>query len=86
MNRPVPMSQPELVALLEDILERVKASDSLEGSIEWALPDEGGPEDAYAMVRASYRVGNTAGQGGMRMVGEMASEPAPRRMQTEPGA
>jgi hypothetical protein len=75
VNRPVPMSQPELVDLLKDILYRVQDGDSLEGSIEWALPDQGDPEDAYAMVRASYRVGNTAGQGGMRMVGVQADEP-----------
>lgn len=69
MNYPVPRTQQDLIAYLADILDRVKTGDSMEGSIEWTLPGEGDPQDAYAMVRASYRIGNLQGQGGMRMVG-----------------
>lgn len=83
MNRPVPMSQQDLAALLQDMLDRVKVGDSLEGSIEYALPYIGDPEDTYAMVRAVYRVGNLQGQGGMRMVGEVTSEPDPLRAELD---
>lgn len=78
MNRPVPMSQQDLAATLQDMLDRVRAGDSLEGSIEYALPYIGDPEDAYAMVRAAYRVGNLDGQGGMQIIGDtVPAEPPP---------
>ncbi len=69
MNYPVPRTQQDLIAYLTDALDRVKTGDSMEGFIEWSLPGEGDPQDAYAMVRASYRIGNLQGQGGMRTVG-----------------
>lgn len=71
-NRPVPMSKDGLLATLYDILQGVDSGDTLEGSIEFLLPHPpGDPEDADFMVRASYRIGNTLGQGGVRMVGEI---------------
>lgn len=33
------------------------------------------PEGTYAMVKGAYRVGNTMGQGGMRMIGEWVEAP-----------
>jgi hypothetical protein len=60
---------------------RVMEGDSMEGSIEYLLPPtpdelpdgEGHAKwaDAEFAVRASYRVGNSMGQGGVRMIGEM---------------
>lgn len=64
------MSAPELAATLRDMAARVEQLDSFEGSIEYLMPDEQDPE-CYAMVRASYRIGNQMGQGGMRLVGKV---------------
>lgn len=68
---PESFSQEQLVAVLENILEGVKTGDTLEGSIEFLLPypPGGESEDADFMVRASYRIGNTEGQGGLRIIG-----------------
>lgn len=102
--RPALMTKDGLIGVLEDMLARVRADDSLEGSIEYLLPfpdpceECGGrgyvqkarhpgeanppcpvcngtgmgpdPEGDF-MVRASYRIGNLEGQGGVRMIGEM---------------
>lgn len=74
---PVPLSQEMLVAVLRNMADLVEQGDSFEGSIEYMLPtgDIAAAEDmpderAYAMVRASYRIGNSMGQGGVRMIGE----------------
>jgi len=71
-QRPAIISHDELLAVLDDIRLRVAAGDSFEGSIEWMIPEDpsAGPRD-FA-VRASYRVGNLQGQGGMRMIGTVA--------------
>lgn len=76
-NVPIFLTQEQLVELLTDILNRVKAHDSFEGSIEYTMPwnkEFGDPEtdggNGYR-VRAAYRVGNSQGQGGMRMVGKV---------------
>jgi len=68
--KPVPLTKAELVSILKDMLDRVEAGDSLEGFLEYALPDELELEDAEFMVKASYRRGNLNGQGSMRMVGK----------------
>lgn len=67
------ISQAALLSALDDIRYRVALGDSLEGSIEWLMPEgpEAGPRD-FA-VRAAWRVGNLQGQGGMRMIGATAS-------------
>lgn len=69
MTTPVAMTQSDLVAVLRDMADLVEASDSFEGSIEYLMP---GPDDppCYAMVRASYRYGNTLGQGNLRLIGQ----------------
>jgi len=67
---PVLMSQLALLELLDDIRQRVADGDSFEGSLEYLMP---GADDAPPRtfdVRASYRVGNSLGQGGMCMIGE----------------
>lgn len=65
-----PMNQNELVEVLKDILLVVDNNDSFEGSIEYLMPDPNGP-DCDFMVRASYRVGNSMGQGGVVLIGEL---------------
>lgn len=68
-----PMTQRDMEALFADLLTRVTAGDSWEGYINWLLPEEGAPAGTVAMVHARYRVGNTAGQGGMRVIGGMTT-------------
>jgi hypothetical protein len=86
---PVNMSHDSLVALLEDILAHVREHDSFEGSIEYLLPcppAEGEPDPPAGSVdvRASYRIGNTMGQGSMRMVGQWADVPDMEPDSSEP--
>lgn len=74
--KPIPLTQTELVAVLRNMAELVEEGDSFEGSIEYAMPipeteGETFPEGTYALVRASYRIGNSMGQGGLRTVGEL---------------
>lgn len=74
---PVNMSQRDLLAVLDDIRARIAEGDSFEGHIEWLMPmDDNAPARSFD-VRASYRVGNTMGQGGMRMIGQWAEVPGP---------
>jgi hypothetical protein len=64
------MGQEALAALLADMAARVRAGDSFEGSIEYLAPlDEEVPPGTYALVRGSYRIGNSMGQGGVRLIG-----------------
>ncbi len=65
----IPVTQEQLVAVLEDVLEAVKAGDSFEGFINYLLPEPQDKEETYARLEARYRVGNLEGQGSMRMVG-----------------
>jgi len=71
---PKPLTQDQLVEVLADMAQRVERGDSFEGSIEYLMPGPFEdlmeiPEDTYALVKASYRVGNTDGQGGVRLIG-----------------
>lgn len=63
-------SREQLVEMLEEIARKVEVGDSLEGFIEYALPDEGDDPGGYR-VRARFRVGNLQGQGGIRIVGQL---------------
>jgi hypothetical protein len=63
------MTKGELVLILHDMLERVKADDSYGGFIEYDSLDDV-PNGFDFFVRAGYRVGNLQGQGGMRVFGE----------------
>jgi hypothetical protein len=67
-NTPIPMNSEMLAAVLREMAALVEAGDSFEGSIEYLMPAPGDPE-CYAMVKASYRIGNTLGQGGVRIIG-----------------
>jgi len=73
---PTYMSKDEFLVILDDIRTLVAAGDSFEGSLSYELPwhtEMGDPaEDPFGgfRVRASYRTGNSMGQGGMRLVGQ----------------
>lgn len=68
--KPVGMSKDELLAVLDDIRAVVAADDSFEGSIEYLIPLPEQELEADFAVRASYRTGNSMGQGGVRLIGE----------------
>lgn len=78
MNLPVGIEKAGLLAILDNIRAGVESGDTLEGSIEFLQPyppndqdDETALPQPDFMVMASYRIGNTMGQGGLRMIGEM---------------
>jgi hypothetical protein len=59
------MTREELVALLDDIRDRVAAGDSLEGKLQYSLAPLG---QGYE-VGALYRIGQLLGQGSTTIVG-----------------
>jgi hypothetical protein len=61
------MKPAELAALLREIANLVESGDSLEGSLQYLIPET--DEDGLA-VTASFRVGNLQGQGGIILIGE----------------
>lgn len=67
MNRPVPMSKDQFLAVLDDIRARVADGDSFKGSVQYAIPEEPTTEVTFD-VYASYRIGNSLGQGGFRLI------------------
>jgi hypothetical protein len=57
------MSKEQLIEVLEDMIDVIKADDSFEGSIQYTVMDDDlGPGEFE--VGAFYRVGNSIGQGG----------------------
>jgi hypothetical protein len=64
------MGEDRLAAILEDMAERVRDGDSFEGSVEYLMPGPLGlpAEDDQFAVQAAYRVGNTDGQGSIRLI------------------
>jgi hypothetical protein len=69
-HQAVYQSRDELAGVLREMTRRVEAGDSMEGFIEYLLPDEGDEPDGFR-VRARFRIGNLQGQGGMRIVGRL---------------
>jgi hypothetical protein len=70
-------TREQLLTTIDDLRAQVANGDSFEGSLQYAFPwdKEMGdpitdPTGPGFRVRASYRVGNSMGQGGIRMVGE----------------
>lgn len=55
--KPIPMSRPELMAVLDDIRESVAAGDSFEGSIEYLIPVPGPCWWCHGTGRASVVLG-----------------------------
>jgi hypothetical protein len=73
-NMPVGTTHAALAAVLRGMADLVEAGDSLEGSIEYAVPiDE--PPEVEVLVRASFRIGNREGQGGVRIIGTLGRTP-----------
>jgi hypothetical protein len=68
------MTKDELLALLEEIRNLIEVDDSWEGLVNWLMPEDSDPNDTYARVEARYRMGNSMGQGGFRIIGEWINE------------
>jgi hypothetical protein len=64
---PVGMTVTQFLAVLDDIRDRVAVADSFEGWVEYLMPDSLDNGVRFD-VRAGYRVGNSQGQGGFRMI------------------
>jgi hypothetical protein len=65
--RRVGMSVAAMLHLLDDIRARVADGDSFEGFIEYLMPEK--PSETRVFdVRAGYRIGNSMGQGGFRLI------------------
>lgn len=82
---PTPMSKDELLMILEEMHDLVEQDDSFEGFLNYLIPypPAGDPEEADFMVEARYRIGNTMGQGGMRMIGEWREKDEQTKKQEE---
>lgn len=65
-DRPLTVSKAELVAILEDLIAWVEADDSMEGSLAY----EWGDEPGRYRVAGVLRMGNSMGQGGVRLLQE----------------
>lgn len=64
---PANMDRAGLLALLDDIRERVASGDSLEGQLQWVLPAQVGDHpDSYDVI-ARYR--SAESPGGMKTIG-----------------
>lgn len=67
------MTYDELSGILADMAVRVREGDSFEGNVEYWIPEEGDHYGDRVAVRGVYRIGNTMGQGGTRMIGRVPS-------------
>lgn len=70
---PIPVSKELLIKILEDILKGVKTGDTLEGHFEFTLNYENPQEeeeDEMFLVLTTYRIGNSRGLSGMRVLGK----------------
>jgi hypothetical protein len=77
-NQPAPATKAEMIEVLEDVLGAVRDDDSFEGFLQWSMPiDDPATEeraradkrwaDAEFGLMARYRIGNSMGQGGLRV-------------------
>jgi hypothetical protein len=58
------LSKGQFIVILHELIESVEADDSMEGSLAYQWGEEAG---TYR-VQAALRVGNSMGQGGMRLL------------------
>ena len=56
-----------LLAVLQNIAFCIEAGDSFEGNFTYSCMEEGLEQDEWE-VSATYRIGNSMGQGGMRII------------------
>jgi hypothetical protein len=68
-DRPLTLSKDEFVAVLTDLLAWVQQDDSMEGSLAY----EWGDQPGEYRVAGVLRMGNSMGQGGVRLLQEQAA-------------
>jgi len=69
MTHPKKQTAQQLAAALRDMADAIEASDSFEGSIAY----EALPEKNMFNVEAFWRIGNSEGQGGSRMIAQFGN-------------
>jgi hypothetical protein len=66
------LTKADLIIVLDDIRAAILADDSFDGSFDYTA---GGFDETQATltydVRAAYRIGNSTGQGGLIVIGEL---------------
>jgi len=67
--KPINMSKEDFIQVLKDILQTIENDDSYEGNLTWLMPEEENAEHPFDII-ATYRIGNSVGQGSTRMIGE----------------
>lgn len=78
----VHMTATALGGLLGDLTRRVRRGDSMEGYIEYRAPNDDDPPGFR--VRGSYRINNTQGQGGVRLIGKIPNTTTRQEKQEQP--
>lgn len=69
---PAILNATETGKLLHYIAMLIETGDSFEGFIEYLIPDNEEDIDSNKFaVRARFRVGNSQGQGGLTVIGEL---------------
>lgn len=81
--RPIKLSKAALIGVLNDIISLIEDDDSMEGSLEYSFGED--CERDEFMVQAAFRTGNSMGQGGMAMIGDVTAEGVPIVVTTEMG-
>lgn len=61
------LNKQQLLAVLEDMKKSIENDDSMEGSINYSVMSENLKPGEFE-VQAAYRVGNSEGQGSIRIV------------------
>jgi hypothetical protein len=61
------LNKQQLLTVLEDIKKSIENNDSMEGRISYSIMGEDLKPDEFK-VEATYRVGNSEGQGSVRIV------------------
>lgn len=61
------LNKAQLLAVLEDMKKTIEADDSFEGGINYTALEEGLDRGEFH-VTGAYRVDNSMGQGGMRLL------------------
>lgn len=62
------LTKEQFLDLLADIRRAVKDDDTWEGNLNWELPGPYASPTARYAVSGAFRIGNSVGQGGMRVI------------------
>ena len=80
------LSQEQLAAVFDDMAERMRERDSIEGNISYEfaeIKEVEGVRTTFFEVKGMYRQGNSDGQGGCRVFSPTNPPPHNRRAEDE---